>query len=163
MATVFRSRRETRPRSESPEDLLGHACTLLRLCAQDATIAALLLAMVAVGVLTQVVAGTIPLVLLIPVAGPFAISANFAVRARRTMLAALGAVRAGTGAPLDPGVPWTPVGLGSGVAPGVRDIELRRLLGAAYRCAELSWQAVVWGAVTAMGFLLWTTIMTAAG
>jgi hypothetical protein len=163
MATVFRPRHETRPLTATPEDVLGHACTLLRLCGQDAAIAAVLLALVAAGVLTQLVAGTIPLVLLAPVVAPFAVSAGFAVRARRTMVSALGAVRAGTGAPLDPGVPWTPFGLAADVAPDVRDAELRRLLGAAYRCAELSWQAVVWGVVTSVAFILWTTVIMAAG
>ncbi|MFI0356447.1 hypothetical protein [Actinomadura sp. 9N407] len=147
----------------TPEELLGHACTLLRLCAHDAAIAAMLLTLVAAGVITQMVAGVIPLVLLTPVVGPFAMAASLAVRARRTMVSALGAVRAGTGAPLDPGVPWTPFGLSADVEPRVRDAELRRLLGAAYRCAELSWQAVVWAVGTGGAFLLWTTIMTAAG
>ncbi|MEW2359334.1 hypothetical protein [Spirillospora sp. NPDC029432] len=164
MATVFRPRHETRPLpAETPEEILGHACTLLRLCGQDAAIAVALLAVVAAGVLTRMPAGVLPLLLLVPVAGPFAMAAGYVVRARRTMVSALAAVRAGTGAPLDPTVPWTPAGLAAGPAPGVRDVELRRLLGAAYRCCDLSWHAVVWAVGTSAAFVLWTTVMTAAG
>ncbi|MFB4318718.1 hypothetical protein [Actinomadura sp. 21ATH] len=166
MATVFRSRHETRPLpAETPEEILGHACTLLRLCGQDAAIAVALLAVVAAGVLTQLAAAgsVLPLPLLVPVAGPFAMAAGYAVRARRTMVSALAAVRAGTGAPLDPTVPWTPAGLTAGLPPDVRDVELRRLLGAAYRCCDLSWHAVVWAVGASVAFVLWTTVMTAAG
>jgi hypothetical protein len=148
--------------AESPDELLGHATALVRVCAQDAVIAGVLLVMVLVGVLTQLAGGAsgpfaLPLLLIPGLA--FCVSAGLVVRARRTMVAALSSVRGHTGAPLDPGVPWRPFGLDAALQTRVRDGELRRLLAAAHRCSELSWQAVVWGVVTAVLFLFWTMAM----
>jgi hypothetical protein len=155
------------PGTETPEHLLGHAYALLRLCGQDAAIAAVLLFLVAAGTVTQLAYAGWPVLIaqlpLVVLAGAFTMSAGLAVRSRRTLVSALGTLRAATGAPLDPGVPWTPFGLTIALDPGVRDIELRRLLGAAHRCAELAWQAVVWGVVTAVLFVLWSMVMAAAG
>lgn len=149
--------------ADSPDELLGHATTLVRVCAQDAVIAGVLLVMVLVGVLTQLAAhGTgkpLPL-LLLPVPGAaFCVSAGMVIRVRMTMVAALSSVRGHTGAPLDPGVPWRPFGLDAALETRVRDGELRRLLAAAHRCSELSWRAVVWGVVTAVLFIFWTMAM----
>ncbi|WP_395106381.1 hypothetical protein [Actinomadura sp. SCN-SB] len=155
------------PGTGAPEDLLGHACALLRLCGQDAAIAAVLLFLVAMGTVTQLAYAGWPSLLaqlpLVAVTGAFATSASLAVRSRRTLVSALGSVRAATGAPLDPSVPWTPIGLAASLDTGLRDAELRRLLGAAHRCADLAWQAVVWGVVTAVLFALWSLVMAAAG
>jgi hypothetical protein len=151
----------------TPEEMLGHAYALLRLSGQDAMIAAVLLTLVAAGTITQLAHAGWPALFaqlpLVPLAGSFAMSAGLVVRTRRTLVTALGSVRAATGAPLDPSVPWTPFGLATALDPGVRDTELRRLLGAAHRCAELAWQAVVWGVVTAVLFVLWAVVMAAAG
>jgi hypothetical protein len=159
--------RQDAPGPETPEEILGHACALLRLCGQDAAIAAVLLVLVAAGTLAQLAyagwPGLVAQLPLVALTGAFTMSAALAVRSRRTLLAALGTVRLATGSPLDPGVPWTPFGLGTALDRDVRDAELRRLLGAAHRCAELAWQAVVWGMVTAALFVLWTVVMVAAG
>jgi hypothetical protein len=151
--------------AERPDDLLGQASGLLRVCGQDAAVAAALLVLVAVGVVTQLTGlgrpGAIATVLPAPVALAFATSAGFAIRSRRTLVGALGAVRGRTGAPLDPNVPWKPFGLGGALDERVRDEELRRLLAAAHRCCELAWQAVVWGVVTSVLFVFWTLAMAA--
>ncbi|GAA2452225.1 hypothetical protein GCM10010191_83120 [Actinomadura vinacea] len=172
MATVFRSGvprhdRPDQPPPETSEELLGRACTLLRLCGQDAAIAAVLLVLVAAGVVTRLAYGGRPEpVALLPLpalAASFATSAGLAVRSRRTLVTALGSVRAATGAPLEPGVPWTPAGLATALDPRVRDGELRLLLGAAHRCCDLAWRAVVWGVLTGVLFVLWTAVAAAAG
>ncbi|WP_153539585.1 hypothetical protein [Actinomadura macrotermitis] len=155
------------PRADDgPGDLLGHACALVRLCARDAMIAATLLALVVVGVTAQLAAGrtgVLALVSLTVVGAAFSVAASCVLRARRTLVTALGAVRGRTGAPLDPGVPWTPFALGTALDNGVRDVELRRLLAAAHRCCELSWQAVNWAVITSGLCLLWTALAGSAG
>nr|BFE36487.1 hypothetical protein GCM10010200_087380 [Actinomadura rugatobispora] len=172
MATVSRSgvsRHDLRtgPAPESPEELLAHACALLRLCGQDAALAAVLLVLVAAGTVTRLAyagwPGPVALLPLLAVAASFGISAVLAVGSRRTLVAALGSVRAATGAPLDPAVPWTPAGLRPALDPRVRDAELRRLLGAAHRCCGLAWQAVLWAAAAGVLFVLWSALSAAAG
>ncbi|MGI5200882.1 hypothetical protein ACQEU6_04710 [Spirillospora sp. CA-108201] len=162
MATAFRPG----PGRELPEDLLGQACTLVRLCGRDSAVAAVFLALVLVGTVTRLAAGLpgLAALALLPVlAGAFAVSAVYAVRSRRTLLAVLGEVRGRTGSPLDPGVPWTPFGSAVALDERVRDAQLRRLLSAAHRCGELSWQAVAWSATTAVLFLFWTLAAAVAG
>ena len=161
MVTAFRPGQG----GETPEDILGHACALVRLCYQDAAIAAVLLALVLVGTVTRLAAGlpgAYALALLPVVAGTFAVSAVCAVRSRRTLLSVLGQVRGRTGSPVDPGVPWTPFGSSAVLDERVRDVQLRRLLSAAHRCGDLSWQALAWAVTTAVLFLFWTlaTAMT---
>ncbi|TDD69002.1 hypothetical protein [Actinomadura rubrisoli] len=151
---------------ETPEDILGHACTLVRLCGQDAAIAVVLLALVLVGTATRLAAGPpgVAALALLPVlAGAFAVSAAYAVRSRLTLVAVLGDVRGRTGSPVDPGVPWTPFASSTALDERVRNGELRRLLSAAHRCGELSWQAVAWAAATAVLFLFWTMAAAMAG
>ncbi|MFA1551193.1 hypothetical protein [Actinomadura chokoriensis] len=162
MVTAFRPG----PGREQPEDLLGHACTLVRLCGRDSAVAAVVLALVLTGTVSRLAAGLpgLAALALLPVlAGSFAVSAGYAVRSRRTLLSVLGDVRARTGSPLDPGVPWTPFGSAIALDDRVRDVELRRLLSAAHRCGELSWQAVAWAAATSVLFLFWTLAAAMAG
>lgn len=154
------------PRPEPPEDVLGQACALVRLCGQDAAIAAMLLALVLVGTATRLAAGPpgVTALALLPVlAGSFAISAAFAVRSRRTLLSVLGEVRGRTGAPLDPAVPWRTFASAAALDEAVLDRELRRLLSAAHRCGELSWQALAWAVTSAVLFLFWTLAAAAGG
>ncbi|TQM69514.1 hypothetical protein FHX41_3209 [Actinomadura hallensis] len=162
LVTAYRSG----PDRETPEDLLGHACTLVRLCGRDFAIAAVFLALVLVGTVTRLAAGApgLPALALLPVlAGSFAISAGYAARSRRTLVAVLAEVRGRTGAPIDPGVPWTPFASAVALDDRVRDVELRRLLSAAHRCGELAWQAVAWAAATSVLFLFWTLAAAMAG
>ncbi|RSN69373.1 MULTISPECIES: hypothetical protein [Actinomadura] len=154
------------PRPEPPEDLLGQACALVRLCGQDAAIAAVLLTLVLVGTATRLTAGPpgpAALALLPVLAGAFAASAAFTVRSRRTLVAVLGEVRGRTGAPVDPAVPWTTFASAAALDAAVRDRELRRLLSAAHRCGELSWRAVAWAVTTAVLFLFWSLAAAAGG
>ncbi|WP_131761953.1 hypothetical protein [Actinomadura fibrosa] len=154
------------PGEESPEDILGHACALVRLCGQDAAVAVVLLALVLVGTVTRLAAGLpgVAALALLPVlAGAFAVSAGYVVRSRLTLVAVLGEVRGRTGAPVDPGVPWTPFASSTALDERVRDVELRRLLSAAHRCGELSWQAVAWAVTSAVLFLFWTLAAAMAG
>ncbi|MFI0479822.1 hypothetical protein [Actinomadura sp. 9N215] len=151
---------------ETPEDLLGHACTLVRLCARDSVIAAVFLALVLAGALSRLAAGLpgpVALALLPVLAVAFAVSASYAVRSRLTMVSALAEIRVRTGAPVEPRVPWTPFGSAVALDDGVRDEQLRRLLSAAHRCGELSWQAVVWAVTTSVLFLFWTLAAAMAG
>lgn len=162
MVTAFRPG----PDRETPEDLLGHAVALVRLCGQDAAIAAMLLALVLVGTLTRLAAGTpgaVALALLPVLAGSAAISAGYAVRSRRTLVRVLCDVRGRTGAPLDPSVPWTPFGSATGLDARVRDTELRRLLAAAHRCGALAWSALAWAVASAVLFLFWTLAAAMTG
>ncbi|GLZ13905.1 hypothetical protein Acsp04_41400 [Actinomadura sp. NBRC 104425] len=176
-AVVTRSpfERGTAPRSGGtaneeirPDRLFRAAEGLLRTCGQDAAVAAAVLAVVLLGVLAQVAhgggrLGVLPLALLVPVAVTFAVSAGLAVRSRLMVVAALGEIRGRTGAPLDPGVPWTPFALGTALDGRVLDEQLRRLLAAAHRCCELAWQAVVWAVATAVLYVCWTLAVAAAG
>ncbi|MEU8799987.1 hypothetical protein [Spirillospora sp. NPDC048819] len=162
MVTAFRPG----PDREKPEDLLGHACTLVRLCGRDSAIAAVFLALVLVGTVSRLAAGMpgLTALALLPVlAGSFAISAAYAVRSRRTLVSVLAGVRGRTGSPIDPGVPWTPFGSATALDDRIRDVELRRLLSAAHRCGELSWQAVAWAAATSVLFLFWTLAAAMTG
>ncbi|TDB89332.1 hypothetical protein E1264_08730 [Actinomadura sp. KC216] len=162
MVTAFRPG----PDKETPEDLLGHACTLVRLCGRDSAIAAVFLALVLAGTASRLAAGPpgpAALALLPVMAAAFAVSASYAIRSRRTLLSVLAAVRGRTGAPVDPGVPWTPFGSAAALDARVRDAELRRLLSAAHRCGELSWQAVAWAAATSVLFLFWTMAAAMTG
>ncbi|TDE38532.1 hypothetical protein [Actinomadura sp. 6K520] len=154
------------PDSDKPEDLLGHACTLVRLCGRDSAIAAVFLALVLAGTATRLAAGPpgLTALALLPVlAGSFAVSAGYAVRSRRTLVSVLAEVRGRTGSPVDPGVPWTPFGSAAALDERIRDVELRRLLSAAHRCGELSWQAVAWAVATSVLFLFWTLAAAMAG
>ncbi|HEY8481157.1 MAG TPA: hypothetical protein VIL71_15130 [Spirillospora sp.] len=162
MVTAFRPG----PDKETPEDLLGRACTLVRLCGRDSAIAVVFLALVLVGTVTRLAAGApgLPALALLPVlAGSFAVSAGYVIRSRRTLVSVLAKVRGRTGSPVDPGVPWTPFGSTVALDERVRDMELRRLLSAAHRCGELSWQAVAWAATTAVLFLFWMLAAAVAG
>ncbi|HEU5030133.1 MAG TPA: hypothetical protein VFV01_34845 [Spirillospora sp.] len=162
MITAFRPG----PDRERPEELLGHACALVRLCGRDAAIAAVFLSLVLVGTVSRLAAGlpgVVALALLPVLGGAFAISAGYAVRSRRTLVAVLGEVRGRTGAPVDPSAPWTPFGAATALDARVRDTELRRLLAAAHRCGELSWLAVAWSAATAVLFLFWWLATAMAG
>ncbi|RFS84071.1 hypothetical protein D0T12_18025 [Actinomadura spongiicola] len=154
------------PDRETPEDILGHACTLVRLCGRDSAIAAVFLALVLAGTVSRLAAGVpgLAALALLPVlATAFVISASYAVRSRRTLVSVLAEVRGRTGSPVDPGVPWTPFGSAVALDDRVRDGELRRLLSAAHRCGELSWQAVAWAAATSVLFLFWTLAAAMAG
>jgi hypothetical protein len=154
------------PDREKPEDILGHACTLVRLCGRDSAIAAVFLAVVLAGTSARFAAGVpgLAALALLPVlAGSFAISAAYAVRSRRTLVSVLGEVRGRTGSPVDPGVPWTPFASSAALDERVRDAELRRLLSAAHRCGELSSQAVTWSVTTAVLFIFWTVAAAMAG
>ncbi|MBE1536506.1 hypothetical protein [Actinomadura algeriensis] len=154
------------PRPEPPEDVLGQACALVRLCGQDAAIAAVLLALVLIGTGTRLAAGPpgLAALALLPVlAGVFATSAVFAVRSRLTLVSVLGEVRGRLGAPLDPGVPWTTFASAAALDGAVRDRELRRLLSAAHRCGELSWRALAWAVTAAVLFLFWSLAAAAGG
>ncbi|WP_030167428.1 hypothetical protein [Spirillospora albida] len=154
------------PGRETPEDLLGHACALVRLCGQDAAIAAMLLALVLVGTCTRLAAGApgvLALALLPVPAGSAAISAGYAVRSRRTLIRALCDVRSRTGAPLDPSVPWTPFASAAALDERVRDAELRRLLAAAHRCGALAWLALAWAVASAVLFLFWALAAAMTG
>ncbi|TYB41583.1 hypothetical protein [Actinomadura chibensis] len=147
------------PAGERPDELLQHACTLVRLCGRDSAVAAVFLALVLAGTASRLAAGApgpAALALLPVLAAAFAVSAGYAVRSRRTLVAVLSEVRGRTGAPLDPAAPWTPFGSAAALDARVRDAELRRLLAAAHRCGELSWQAVAWAAATSVLFLFWT-------
>ncbi|MEU5880615.1 hypothetical protein [Spirillospora sp. NPDC047279] len=149
---------------DAPDELLKQACSLVRLCGQDALVAAVVLAMVLVGVVAQLAAqrpGVVAVGLLAVLTAAFVTSAGFVARSRMTLVAALSTARGNTGAPLDPGVPWRPFALDSVLDSRVRDGELRRLVAAAHRCSELSWRAVVWGVVTAVTFIFWTMAMVA--
>ncbi|GAA4148000.1 hypothetical protein GCM10022416_41930 [Actinomadura keratinilytica] len=151
-----------------PDRLLRAAEGLLRTCGQDAAVAAAVLAVVLLGVLAQVAhggggLGAVPLALLAALAVAFAVSAALAVRSRLAVLPALGEIRARTGAPLDPGAPWTPFALGTALEERVLDEQLRRLLSAAHRCCELAWRAVVWAVATAGLYVCWTLAAVAAG
>ncbi|MDL4820307.1 hypothetical protein [Actinomadura opuntiae] len=162
MITAFRPG----PDRERPEELLGHACALVRLCGRDSAVAAVFLALVLVGTVGRLAAGlpgAVALALLPVLAGSFAVSAGYAVRSRRTLVAVLGEVRGRTGAPVDPNVPWTPFGTAAVLDARVRDTELRRLLAAAHRCGELSWLAVAWSAATGVLFLFWWLATAVAG
>ncbi|TDC56481.1 hypothetical protein E1281_06900 [Actinomadura sp. KC345] len=162
MVTAFRPG----PDREKPEDILGHACTLVRLCGRDSAIAAVFLALVLVGTVSRLAAGMpgLPALALLPVlAGSFAISAGYAVRCRRTLVSVLAEVRGRTGSPVDRGAPWTPFGSAVALDDRIRDVELRRLLSAAHRCGELSWQAVAWAAATSVLFMFWTLAAAMAG
>ncbi|TYK45411.1 hypothetical protein [Actinomadura decatromicini] len=150
---------EERAAGERPEELLQHACTLVRLCGRDSAVAAVFLALVLAGTASRLAAGSpgpAALALLPVLAASFAVSAGYAVRSRRTLLTVLAGVRGRTGAPLDPSAPWTPFGSATALDARVRDAELRRLLSAAHRCGELSWQAVAWSVATSVLFLFWT-------
>ncbi|WP_131741578.1 hypothetical protein [Actinomadura roseirufa] len=162
MVTAFRPG----PDEQAPEDILGRACALVRLCGQDATMAMALLALVLTGTLARLAVGApgAPALALLPVlALAGCVSAGYATRSRITLVAALREVRDRTGAPVDPGVPWTPFGSSATLDPGVRDAELRRLLSAAHRCGELSWRAVVWAVTAGVLFLFWTMAAAVAG
>ncbi|WUI02989.1 hypothetical protein OHR68_14635 [Spirillospora sp. NBC_00431] len=151
---------------ETPEDLLGNACALVRLCARDSAVAAVFLALVLAGTVSRLAAGLpgpVALALLPVVAGAFAVSASYAIRSRRTMVSALAGIRVRTGSPYEPAVPWTPFASAVALGDRVRDTELRRLLSAAHRCGELSWQAVAWAVTTSVLFLFWTLAAAMAG
>lgn len=160
LATVLRPGPEgERPELERPEELLLHACTLVRLCGRDSAVAAVFLALVLAGTASRLAAGVpgpAALALLPVLAAAFAVSAGYAVRSRRTLLTVLAQVRGRTGAPVDPVAPWTPFASAAVLDARVRDTELRRLLSAAHRCGELSWQAVAWSVATSVLFLFWT-------
>ncbi|WP_242893377.1 hypothetical protein [Actinomadura litoris] len=162
MATAFRPGQS----GETPEDILGHACALVRLCGQDAAIALVLLAVAAVGTVTRIAAGApgaVALAMLPVLAGACAVSAVFAVRSRLTLVSVLEEVRRRTSAPLDPGVPWAPHGSTDVLDTRIRDTELRRLLSAAHRCGELAWQALAWAVATSVLFLFWTLAAAMTG
>ena len=149
--------------------MLWHACALLRLCGRDAVVAAVLLALVATGTVVRLAYAGLQGPLLLPplaaVAAASVVSAGLTARCRWTLVSALGSVRAATGAPLDPAAPWTPVGLHTALDPQVRDAELRRLLGAAHRCCESAWHAVLWASAAGALFVLWSmaSAVAAAG
>lgn len=168
MVTAFRpGQGSPSGRGERPEEVLGHACELVRLCGRDAAVAVVLLALVLVGAATRLGGGARPgpaaLALLPLVGGPYAASLGCVLRSRRTMRRALGEARGRTGGAVDPGVPWTPFGAAAVLDARVRDGELRRLLAAAHRCGELSWQAVAWAVTASVLFLFWTVGTAVAG
>jgi hypothetical protein len=162
-ATDDRAPREE-PSPGPSDQVLGGACDLLRESGRHAAIAAVILMVVAVGVVNRLVGGgpygpggrPVHYVLLAIVSGLVLLSAVFVAYARRTLRGALARVRNRTGAPLDPGVPWTPTGA---YAPLDRDIvagELRRLLGAAHRCCDLASRAEELAVAAGVLFLFWT-------
>ena len=142
-----------------PDLMLIGACRLLRESGRHATTAAVILLVVAVGVVSRLTGGGplggLLVVLLVPIGGSWLVSAGLAARSHRTLLAALARARSRTGAPVDPGVPWTPSGA---YAPLDRELvagELRELLGAAHRCCELASRAEVWAVATLLLFVFW--------
>ncbi|HEX2314432.1 MAG TPA: hypothetical protein VHJ17_11885 [Thermomonospora sp.] len=140
------------PRPESPADLL-------RAGGQDALVAGAVLTVVLAGAVVNLALGRgtgLPGLLVLPgLAATFTASAVYAVRARLLILRTLGEVRARIGAPLDPGVPWTPAGSHGALDERAVRREIRRLVGAAYRCHGLSLNALLWAAVTVVLFVVW--------
>jgi hypothetical protein len=162
-ATDDRTPRE-RPSPRSADEMLAGACDLLRESGRHAAIAAVILMMLAVGVVNRLVGGgpygpggpPVHYVLLAVVSGLVLWSAVFVVWARRTLRDALARVRSRIGAPLDPGVPWTPAGVHASLDGDIVAGELRRLLGAAHRCCDLASRAEELAAAAGVLFLFWT-------
>jgi hypothetical protein len=162
-ATGDRTPRE-RPSPGSADEMLGGACDLLRESGRHAAIAAVILMMLAVGVVNRLVGGgpygpgggLVHYVLLAVVSGLVLWSAVFVVCARRTLRSALARVRSRTGAPLDPAVPWTPAGVYTSLDEDIVAGELRRLLGAAHRCCDLASRAEELAVAAGVLFLFWT-------
>jgi hypothetical protein len=162
-ATDDRTPRE-QPSPGSPDQVLAGACDLLRESGRHAAMAAVILMMVAVGVVNRLVGGgpygpggrPVHYVLLAVVSGLVLLSSVFVVCARRTLRGALARVRSRTGAPLDPGVPWTPAGAYAPLDGDVVAGELRRLLGAAHRCCDLASRAEKLAVAAGVLFLFWT-------
>ncbi|SEG64673.1 hypothetical protein SAMN04489712_10845 [Thermomonospora echinospora] len=142
--------------AEGPQD---SPAELLRAGGQDAAIAGVILTLVLVAVMARLLAGPgmgpLGVPVLLGMTGTFLTSATFAVRTRLTLLRALGEVRARIGAPLDPGVPWLPTGSHAAIGEQEMRRELRRLVGAAYRCHDLSLNALVWALATIPLLVVW--------
>jgi hypothetical protein len=148
---------------------LSAATELVRESAQYDRTAGVFLLVVLVGVVGRLAAGgaAVPwaarghgtallgLSLLAAMAGAGAISATQLVRSRITFVRALGEMRRGTGAPLDPFTPWAPYGSRLPLSPAVLERELRRLLSTADRCCALAWQAEAWAAAAGLLFAFW--------
>lgn len=147
------------PGPMTPAGLLAAAGPLLRTSGQGATAAGVILTLVAFGVIGRFTTGPavhpLGLVVFAAMCGSFVTAGALAVRARLTLLRALGEIRVRIGAPLDPGVPWTPAGSYGRLREEVFHRELQRLIGAAYRGHDLSLHALLWALATALLFLVW--------
>lgn len=146
--------------ARSPGEVLSGVSALMRESGREAVVAVVILLAVLMGVV-----GLLPGGMGFPVVGPvlllsmsvtFATSAALACRSRQTMVRALAELRMRIGAPVDPQAPWT--SLGAEPPPGEDALwrEVRRLIGAAWLCAELAWRAVVWALVTGVIFIFWS-------
>lgn len=156
-----------RPAEEEPEPitadgLLTDARWLLRESGQDTAVVGLILTLIAFGVIGRFGAGLtlspVRSILLLVLIGGFLIAGSLALRARLTLVRTLGDIRVRVGAPIDPGVPWTPLGTHGEVGEDVLRRELQRLIGAAHRSLNLAVNALVWSLVTALVFLLWLLV-----
>lgn len=151
----------TGPRPDAGEPSSVPPVELLRAGGQEAAIAGGIVTLVLVGVLARLLAGPVEplgLPVLVALVATSSTSASYAVRARLTVLRALGEVRARLGAPLHPGVPWPPVGSDAALPERLLNREFRRLIGAAYRCHDLSSNALAWAFVSVVVLVVWLLI-----
>lgn len=146
---------------------LAGASRLLRDSGRDALMVGAILLMITVGVITRLAGGAeldlLRALLLAGTAVPAVVAAVLVVRSRQTLLRALGEVRVRLGAPIDPRAPWTPRDWEELPIPDEETVrrETRRVLGAAYRCYDLTWSALPWALAAVAAFLVWTLVTPA--
>lgn len=144
----------------SPDAMLVGACGLLRESGRHGAVVAVILLVLSVAMASRLADGgphgAVGLALLVAAGGLGLLSAGFVACSRRTLLGALARVRSRTGAPLDPGVPWTPSGAHTPLDVEIVVGELRRLLGAAHRCCALTSRAEKLAVAAGLLFVLWT-------
>ncbi|MBA9006199.1 hypothetical protein [Thermomonospora cellulosilytica] len=151
----------TRPKPAAGEPRPGSPADLLRAGGQDAAIAGGILTLVLAGVLVRLLAGPVEplgLPVLLALVATSLTSASYAVRTRLTILRTLGEIRARIGAPLHPGVPWLPTGSDTALPERLLRREVRRLVGAAYRCHDLSLNALLWAFASVVLLVIWLLI-----
>jgi hypothetical protein len=144
--------------------VLATAGELAHRSASDGLVAIVILLGVVVSAVTQVnESGGLPhgnaairLLLLPFVVVCFGTSVTLVAHSRRTLVRALGEARMRIGAPLDPAVPWVPASFRTPLTSTVLDVELRKLIGAAHRCCDLSYRALWWATMTLLLFVFWT-------
>lgn len=152
---------EPTPIEEDPAGAtLAGATSLLRDSGRDVVIVGVILVMILVGVITRLIGGAElsppRLLLLAGLAGPYTMSTVLVVRSRLTLLRTLGEVRVQLGAPIDPRAPWTMNDWEELPDYATFLRETRRMLGAAYRCYDLSGSAMLWALAASAVFLVWT-------
>jgi hypothetical protein len=80
------------------------------------------------------------------------------ISASRRLMDELGELRRQIGAPIDPGVPWTPVKTLVPTSPALRQKRMEAVLAAAhYRNARIH-QALGWAAMAVICFFAWTLV-----